>query len=206
MKSHKLGMIPIEEYIRRVQVATTMHYQDAVQGVLAMSILGLPDLNSGILRASIEIRLRTLLSSALMDGLLLSVSRMHDSKADTDGIPSILRMLRSDDVRKVVVASGCDHHLDEARAKWGRIRRVSPGYRTLRLLRDSTRAHLIVQKAFNQEGGSVDLFACARETFAVIEHFMLAQGSDHKQLSLRADDWKLMGRDFWARLAGVATG
>jgi hypothetical protein len=178
---------------------------NAVQGVLAMSILGLPSTKIGLVRASIEPRLRTLLTSALVERLLLSVSRMHDTEPDTDGVPSILRMLRSDAVRNSVVASGCDRYLDEARAKWSRIDRAGPGYQTLRL-RNSTRAHLIVQKAFNHEGGWVDLFTCARETFAVIEDFMLAQGCDQKRLSRRADDWRMMGGDFWARLAGVPTG
>lgn len=107
-----------ENQVRRVRVATVMHYRHAVQGVRAMSILGLPDVNAAWLRARVHHELRSLLTSALMEQLLLSVSRMHDAKPDLDGIPSILSLLRVEAVRKVVVVSGCDHYLDEANRRW----------------------------------------------------------------------------------------
>jgi hypothetical protein len=56
-----------KEQVQRVQVATAVHYHHAVQGVQAMAILSLPDLNSGGVRAQLNSQLQLLLTSALGD-------------------------------------------------------------------------------------------------------------------------------------------
>lgn len=76
-------------------------------------------------------------------------------------------------------------------------------YQVLRSQRNFLGAHLIIQKILDHPGEFVNLFACARETFAVVEDLLLAQGRVVGPLARYADEWKMMGSAFGACLANV---
>jgi len=189
-----------KEQVQRVQVAIALHYQHSVQGVQAMALMGLPNPSAALVRAQVNSELRKLLYTALWDQLMLSISRMHDTKKDLDGIPSILRLLRNDAIRGEVIAPGCAHYLTSANIKWHELKK-NVQYRELRNLRNWTRAHLKTQEFLAKVvGGGANLTACANETFAVIEDLFLAQGGAGRGLAWHAERWRSTGSDFWDAL------
>jgi hypothetical protein len=74
-------------------------------------------------------------------------------------------------------------------------------YPQLLILRNWMRGHLKTKEFFANPRGPVNLFACANETFAVVEDLSLAQGNRVQALAWHEACWRNMGSDFWDALA-----
>jgi hypothetical protein len=189
--------------VARVQRALVVHYQHAAEGVGAIALLGLPSEQAAMMRVRVHFEVRNLITTALLEKLFLTVTRMHDRQGD--GLPNIFKCLDQADVQSAALSAGGEPHLNAARVKWATIQGDSR-FRKLGDYRNQVLAHLVTQEWGSNGGEPVNLFACAHETFSVVEDLQRALGARIGPLEELERRWRARNLEFWSALAGRLPG
>ncbi len=140
-----------------------------------------------------------LIRAALLQRLLMTVTRHHDAAGDVDSLPTLFRLLDEVDIQKTLVSPELDEPITFARKRWATLK-DDPRVGRLRLFRNRFLAHSISQKWEFERPVFEDVTSTAVDTFAIIEALGVATATA-PILKHGRQIWKERSEEFWLRLA-----
>jgi hypothetical protein len=139
-----------------------------------------------------------LIRAALLQRLLMTVTRHHDTAGDVDSLPTLFRLLDEADLQKALVSPELDEPMTFARNRWVALK-DDPRVNRLRLFRNRFLAHSISQKWEFERPVFEDVTSTAVDTFAIVEALGVATATA-PIFKHGSQIWRQRSEEFWLRL------
>jgi hypothetical protein len=140
-----------------------------------------------------------LVRAALLQRLVMTVARLHDSAGDVDSLPTLFKLLDDSTVRDQFLAGPeFDASLTFARERWAKFH-GDARVESIRLFRNRYLAHMISQKWGFDTPVFGDITDVAAGTFGIVEALSVASGTS-VLLKHVHEIWKERAEDYWRRL------
>ncbi len=189
-----------QDRISRSKQLITLLRRDVDDGVsiLAFVSVGHTDAAVGAFEAG-KGHVPILLRAALLQRLVMTVARLHDSNGDVDSLPTLFRLLDDPLVRDGFLgAPEFKEALTFARERWAKFHGDARVER-IRLFRNRYLAHTISQKWGFDKPVFGDITDVAAGTFGIVEALSVASGTSVLLKDVH-EIWKERAEDYWRRL------
>jgi hypothetical protein len=193
------------EKIARVKELVSLFRLDAEDGIGTMAMISVGQ--TKMATQAFEPRkghIPILVRAALLQRLLMTVTRLHDKMNEVDSLPVVFDLLADPAVRSGVLpypeleppmACACDRWVVlQADARIDR----------LRLFRNRYLAHSVSKKWGFDKPVFEDITSAAMETFAIVEALGVATATAPSVLKHVAKVWTKRAEEYWGRLARKA--
>jgi hypothetical protein len=192
----------LAEKLARVKELVSLFRRDAEDGIgtMAMISVGQTKMAAQAFEPG-KGHIPILVRAALLQRLLMTVTRLHDKMDGLDSLPVLFDLLSDPAVRSGALPyPELEPPLAYAFERWSALQ-PDPRIDRLRLFRNRYLAHSVSKKWGFDKPVFEDITSAALDTFAIVEALGIATATAPSVLKHVANIWKERADEYWKRLA-----